>query len=130
MLDYLNEIAARSWMSIYLKIIAVILAFSAFVHVKNILGFGELPFQKSPLSWQIGDVAYTILNISTTVGLWIKAGWGVFIFLVAIISQFIIYTLFIDLFAFTEERRKIIKGLLGTEATTIAIFILLPIIKK
>ena len=129
-MEFLNEIAGRPWMSIYLKIIAVILAFGAVTHIGNMLGFGEKPFAQFPIAWKIGDVYFTILNVVAIIGLWKKAGWGVFAFLIAMASQFLIYTIFIDYFAFTDEHRRAIRGLLITEGIMVGIFILLVLIKK
>ena len=129
-MEFLNEIAVRPWMSIYLKIIAVILAFGAISHIRNMLGYGEKPFAQFPTAWKIGDVYFTILNVVAVIGLWKKAGWGILAFLIAMFSQFIIYTIFIKYFAFTDEHRKAIRGLLITEAIMVGIFVILILMKR
>ncbi len=70
------------------------------------------------------------IDTITAIGLWQKTVWGIFCFLTAIASQFLIYTIFIDYFAFTLEQRQTIYGLLGTELILLLIFFLLLVTKK
>ena len=117
-------------MDIYLRILALAMAYGALVHVTNILGFGEMPWQETPITWRVGDVFYGLLDTITAIGLWQRTTWGIICFLSAIASQFLIYTVFIDYFAFSIEQRQTIYGLLGTEAFLILILIGLFIARK
>ncbi len=130
MLENLKLVTEHFWMAIYLRILSFIIAYGALVHLANILGFGEMPWGEMPLTWRIGDIAYGLLDTITAIGLWQKTVWGIFCFLIAIASQFMIYTVFIDYFAFTVEQRQTIYGLLGTELILLLIFFLLFLIKK
>lgn len=130
MIAALSEIAARPWMGIYLRVLAVVLGYGAIVHIANILGFGEKPWLDGPLSWRIGDLVYGPLNISAAVGLWMRTHWGVVLFFVAVASQFVIYTVFTKHFAFTPEHRQTIYGLLGTEALLVAGFFVVWFLKR
>ncbi|MBE9046531.1 hypothetical protein IQ255_19310 [Pleurocapsales cyanobacterium LEGE 10410] len=117
-------------MGIYLKILAMMIAYGALVHLSNLLGFGEMPWQEMPLTWKVGDIVYGILDTLTAMGLWQKTVWGIFGFLGAIASQLIIYTVFIDYFAFTSEQHQTIYGLIGTELILLLIFFVLFVTKK
>jgi len=128
--ETLAQARDRSWMGIYLKILAVILAGGALVHYANIAGFGEKPWLETPLIWQVGDVAYAILDTVAAIGLWRQTPWGMLCFLFAIVSQFIIYTIFIDAFALTIAQQQTIYGLLIQEGILVGIFILLLVFKK
>lgn len=122
MLEKLKQTTQYSWMVIYLRILALIIAYGASVHSANLIGLGELPWAKMPLTWRIGDIAYGLLDIITAIGLWQRTAWGIVCFLGAIASQFLIYTVFIDYFAFTSEQRQTIYGLLGTELILLLVF--------
>ena len=129
-MESLAELASRPWMGIYLRFLAVVLGYGAIVHIANILGFGEKPWLEGPLSWRIGDLVYAPLNILAAVFLWFRSPWGILLFLIAVGSQFVIYTAFIDHFAFTAEHRRLIFGLLGTEALLVAGFVILWFLKR
>ena len=130
MLENLRQTTEHSWMAIYLRILAFIIAYGGLVHGANLIGFGEMPLSKMPLTWRVGDIVYGLLDTVTAIGLWQRTAWGIFCFLSAIASQFIIYTVFIDYFAFTSEQRQTIYGLLGTELILLLIFFVLFFTKK
>ncbi|WP_424101411.1 hypothetical protein [Moorena producens] len=130
MLNYFIEATKRPWMSIYLRIIAFVFAYGAIVHFSNIAGFGEMPWLETPLTWRIGDIFYGILDTAAVIGLWQRQVWGIGLCLVVILSQFIIYTVFIDYFAFTPDQRQTIYGLLVTEAILVLILTTLLLLKK
>ena len=130
MLTYLKQIAEYSWMGIYLRILALAIAYGALVHLTNILGFGEMPWSEMPITWRVGDVVYGLVDTITVIGLWQRTAWGVICFLSAIASQFLIYTIFIDYLAFTIQQRQTIYGLLGTEAILILVLVVLFIAQK
>lgn len=121
-MNYLAQIANNSWMKIYLRILALIFTYSGLIHITNIIGLGQQPWLETPLTWQIGDIIYGILDIVTVIGLWQRKAWGISCFLIGILSQFLIYTVFIDYFAFTEQQRTTIYSLLGTEVILLLIF--------
>lgn len=56
---------------IYLRILAIFYGYGATVHLFNLLGFGELPWQEMPLSWKLGDMFYGIIDPLTAIGLWL-----------------------------------------------------------
>ena len=117
-------------MGVYLRLLAIVLGYGAIVHIANMAGFGERPWLEGPLAWRIGDLVYAPLNIFAAVGLWLQTHWGIALFFVAVGSQFVIYTVFIDAFAFTEAHRRTIYGLLGTEALLVLGFLLVWALKR
>ncbi|MGK7949725.1 MAG: hypothetical protein AB4368_13275 [Xenococcaceae cyanobacterium] len=70
MLEKFKQTTQYSWMAIYLRILALIFAYAASVHSANLIGLGELPWAKMPLTWRIGDISYGLLDIVTAIGLW------------------------------------------------------------
>ena len=104
--------------------------YGAVVHIANIAGFGEKPWLEGPLSWRIGDLVYGPLNVAAAIALWTKSHWGIVLFLIAVASQFVIYTIFIDHFAITPEHRKTIYGLLGTESVLVAGLLVVWLLKR
>jgi len=117
-------------MGIYLRFLAIAIAYGASIHIANLLGFGEKPWSEMPMSWRVGDVVYGIVDLISAIGLWQQTAWGILCFFGAIASQFLIYTVFIDAFAFTAEQRQTIYGLLGTEAIFLLVFAVLFLTKK
>ena len=129
-LKNLRQTTAYSWMATYLRILAVIMAYGALIHGANLIGLGEIPWGKMPLTWRVGDVVYGCLDVVTAIGLWQKTAWRILCFFGTLASQFIIYTVFIDYFAFTSEQRQTIYGLLGTELILLLVFFSLFLTKK
>ncbi len=117
-------------MGIYLRVLALALGFGALVHLGNIAGFRERPWLEGPLAWRIGDLLYAPLNIVAAVGLWMRANWGSLLFLLAVGSQFVIYTSFIDSFAFTPEHRQTVYGLLGTLSLLVLGLIVVALLQR
>lgn len=124
------DTAERPWFNRYLKLLALIFAYGASVHVGNMTGLGELPLAQQPLAWRMGDIFFAGLDLAAVVGLWQQKTWGIACYLVGTATQFLIYTLFIDVFAFTPEDHTTIYGLLGTEALLFTVFLILWLAKK
>ncbi|WP_088242211.1 hypothetical protein [Calothrix rhizosoleniae] len=130
MLNSLLEATGLYWMGIYLRFLAVVFAYGAIVHLTNMAGLGAKPWLETPLGWRIADVIYFILDIAAAIGLWQQKIWGISLFLLGFLSQFVIYTIFIDYFTSTFEKQQTIYGLLGTEAILILLFFILFFTKK
>ena len=126
----MSETLARPWMRIYMRVLAVALAYGGVVHIANMLGFGEKPWLEGPLAWRVGDLVYAPLNLAGAVGLWLRQPWGVLLFLALVVSQFVIYTVFIDAFAFTAEQRRTVYGLLATQGLLTAVLVGLWLLRR
>ena len=124
-MNYLAQAANDRWIGLYLRLLAVVFTYGASVHLANIVGMGALPWLDTPLSWRIGDIVYGSLDISAVIGLWQRKGWGMAIAILGLLSQIGLYTVFIDVFAFTPEQRAVIHSLLGTEGLLLLILVLL-----
>lgn len=107
---------------IYLKILALFYFYGATVHYANLLGFGEIPFRESPLSWQIGDISYGILGTLTFIGLWLKTRWGIIGFFLSAVSQLILYLVFPKWFAFNAEQQQLLWSMIIFHLVTLSIF--------
>lgn len=80
-------------MKIFLRILAVIYAVAAVLHIGSIIGLGRTPFADAPLSWQVSDIAYGMIDTIAAVGLWQQKSWGIAAFFVAAISEILLFTL-------------------------------------
>ena len=107
---------------IYLRIIALLYLYGAIVHYANLLGFGEMPFIKEPLSWQIADVSYAILDTITVIGLWLKTPWGMASFFLSAASQLFLYIGFPQWFAFNPEQQQLLGSMVIFHIVTLLIF--------
>ncbi|MDJ0797134.1 MAG: hypothetical protein QNJ51_09910 [Calothrix sp. MO_167.B12] len=130
MFNYLIEATELYWMGIYLRVLAFVFAYGAIVHASNMAGLGGKPWLETPLIWRIADIVYFILDIAAVIGLWQRKVWGIGLFLLAFLSQFVLYTIFLDYFASNPEEKQTIYGLLGTEAILILVFLILFWTKK
>ncbi|MEM9926448.1 MAG: hypothetical protein AAF915_22295 [Cyanobacteria bacterium P01_D01_bin.50] len=110
-------------MGIYLKILALFYLYGAIVHYANLLGFGEMPFMKEPLSWQIADVFYAILDSLTFIGLWLKTRWGMAGLFLGVASQLILYIGFPHWFAFNQEQQQLLWSMVIFHFVTVLIFL-------
>lgn len=121
-MNVLFEYRHKTSMGIYLRILALFYLYGGIVHYANLLGFGEIPFIQSPLSWQIADVSYAILDTFTVIGLWLKAPWGIVCFFLSATSQLILYIGFPQWFAFTSEQRYLLWSMVFFHFVTLFIY--------
>lgn len=119
------------WTSIYAKLMAVVLAYGATVHMGNIAGLTGTPWDSTPLLWRSMDVLLLIFNVVAAISLWQGLAWSVgFVFVGIVLLQFVPYTVFRSHFVLQPEDAQTLNGLLGTEALLLAIFALLLWLKK
>jgi hypothetical protein len=97
-------------MKIYLRILAAIYAFAACKHLANMLGFGELPWLNAPLAWQISDIVYAVLDSVAAIGLYLQKRWGVAAFLLAAVSEILLFTLVPHWFVLRPEHLSLLRG--------------------
>ncbi|MEM7726552.1 MAG: DUF6163 family protein [Cyanobacteria bacterium P01_A01_bin.45] len=109
----------------YLKILAIFYLYGAIVHYSNLLGFGEMPFTEEPLSWQIADIFYAILDTFTVIGLWLGTRWGIASFLLSAASQLILYLSVPNWFAFNPQQQQLLWSMIIFHVITLVIFFVL-----
>jgi hypothetical protein len=97
-------------MKLFLRILAVIYAVAAVMHIGSILGFGRMPFGDMPLSWQLSDIAYSLIDTVAAVGLWQQKSWGVAAFLLAACSEILLFTFTPDLFTSDPAELQMLQG--------------------
>jgi len=112
-------------LKIFLRILAVIYAFAAILHVGSILGFGRIPFAEAPLSWQLSDIFYGIVDTIAAVGLFLMRPWGVAAFFVAAISEILLFTLIPEWFVVEPQQLTMLRGFAVYHVIAIAIYFFL-----
>jgi hypothetical protein len=112
-------------MNIYLRLLACIYTFAAVVHIGNMLGFGELPWAEAPLVWRVGDIGYAILDTVAAVGLFLLKPWGVAAFLVAAVSEILLFTLVPEWFVLKPEHLTMLRGFAAYHLVAIGIYLFL-----
>ena len=128
--DLLREACSLPWMGIYLRLVGLMYAFGAAVHLANILGFGAAGWKRSPISWKVLDVAYVLLDGAVVVGLWLLAPWGVICFLAAALSQILLYTLFRGAFARSPDHVRTLRAMVSFHVATLIAFVGLLVLKR
>jgi len=116
-------------MKIFLRILAAIYAFAAVLHIGSILGFGRMPFTEMPLSWQLSDIFYGIIDTIAAVGLWQAKSWGIAAFFVAAISEILLFTLVPHWFVVEPGQLTMLRGFVVYHVLAISIFFLLRYLK-
>ena len=112
-------------MKLFLRILAVIYAVAAILHIASILGLGPTPFADAPLSWQISDVAYGVIDTIAAIGLWRQKWWGIAAFFTAAISEILLFTLVPDWFVIEPEQLPMLRGFVVYHIVAIAFYFLL-----
>jgi hypothetical protein len=112
-------------MKIFLRILAVIYAFAAVMHIGSILGFGRTPFADAPLSWQLSDIAYGVIDTIAAIGLWQQKFFGIAAFFVAAISEILLFTLVPEWFVVEPEQLTMLRGFVAYHLVAIAIYFVL-----
>jgi len=109
-------------MNIFLRILATIYAFAALRHIANILGFGELPWAEAPLSWQVTDIAYAILDTIAAIGLFMQRRWGVVAFVAAAVSEIVLFTFVPHWFVLRPAHLIMLRGFVAYHLIALAIW--------
>ncbi|MEL7038196.1 MAG: hypothetical protein AAFO04_21650 [Cyanobacteria bacterium J06592_8] len=122
MIKHIFESRQKLEMGIYLRVLSLVYLYGAVVHFANLLGFGELSWREMPLSWKLGDIFYGVLDPITAVGLWLKTTWGIAGFLLAAMSQIILYLGFPAWFVFTPEHQQTLWSLVIFHLISLGIF--------
>lgn len=112
-------------LKIFLRILAVIYTFAAIVHIGSIMGFGRIPFSEAPLSWQISDIFYGIVDTIAAAGLFLLRRWGIAAFFAAAISEILLFTFVPDWFVVEPWQLTMLRGFVIYHLAAIAIYLLL-----
>ncbi|NEP16351.1 MAG: hypothetical protein F6J97_05525 [Leptolyngbya sp. SIO4C1] len=131
MLTALTNAVAQPWTGLYLRFLAVVLAYGAAMHVGNILGWSGKPWLTTPLLWRVMDVVLLLFNAIAAVGLWYRQAWAVAAFVVGLVAlQIVPYTVFRQQFIEAPEQAQVLNGLVGTELALLLVLGLLLVAKK
>jgi uncharacterized membrane protein (UPF0136 family) len=112
-------------MKIFLRILSVIYAFAAVLHIGSILGLGRIPFSEAPLSWQLSDIFYGAIDTIAAVGLFQQKSWGVAAFFVAAISEVLLFTLVPQWFVVEPAQLTMLRGFVAYHLVAISIYFVL-----
>lgn len=112
-------------MKVFLRILAAIYAFAAILHIGSIFGFGRMPFAEMPLSWQLSDIAYGLIDSVAAVGLWQQKNWGIAAFLLAAVSEILLFTLVPEWFVMEPGQLTMLRGFVAYHLVAIAIYFFL-----
>ena len=114
----------------FLKVVAVLYLLGALVHLGNLTGFNEIQPKEAPLIWLVLDVFYLVLDLLVGIGLWQRTSWGVKCFLIAVMTQLVLYTGFPSYFAKTPGQVEALRGLVGFHLSTVAMYVVLRVINR
>ena len=130
--EILKDMINRKWTGIYLRIISVILAFSALSHIISTLGLVSNPWGgEITLPLRVLDVLLLVFNIVVAIGLWFKKSWAVIALVTGIILLHIIpFTVFGQYFTLTPEHGKMLTNLVIFDLIILSILAVLALIKK
>jgi len=112
-------------MKIFLRILSIIYAFAAVLHIGSILGFGRTPFDEAPLSWQLSDIFYGVIDTIAAVGLYQQKFWGIAAFFVAAISEILLFSLVPDWFVVEPEQLTMLRGFIAYHVVALSIYFVL-----
>ena len=118
----------QKWLGIYLRFLAVVLLYGAFVHIGNITGLSGISWQQTPILWQVMDIVLLGFDLLVAWGLWQKKAWSAIAFTLGIVVlQIIPYTAFRSYFIVTSEDSMILNQMLILETILVGILLALLI---
>lgn len=94
-----------------LLVLAAFCALGALVHVGNLLGFGELAWHESPLTWKIGDIWWGALEIAAVAGIVARSPVGIAASMRAATSQVLAYGVYSKHSALSDDDHAMLRGL-------------------
>jgi hypothetical protein len=115
---------------IYLRILAVIYGFAAILHIGSVVGLGRVPFEEAPLSWQLSDIFYGVVDTIAAIGLFKNRPWGIAAFFVAAISEILLFTLVPEWFVVEPAQLTMLRGFVVYHIVAISLYFILRRIEK
>ncbi len=121
-LEILEQAPKQTWTGIYVRILAGILMYGAFVHVGNIAGWSGTRWVDTPVLWRVMDVVLLVFNVVLAIALWFSLPWSIIAFIIGIVAlQLIPYTIFRSHFIETPDQAQALNGLIATHLILLAI---------
>ena len=101
LLDAIDALPLELFLMMFLRLSAAVWLVTGLVHWARIVEY--LPwrgrvFGDMPLEWQSAIVFYGVLDLVTAVGLWLATGWGVALWVVAIVCQILTHGAMAEIF--------------------------------
>jgi len=119
--------------AIFLRVLSVFCLLGALSHLGSILSLVGPSWLSKPILFRIADSVLLPTNLVLAWGLWRNRAWAVFAWLGAVLLLQVIpilFLLFTGAFATDPIQRRAFYGLLATNATLVAVFLLLLPRKK
>jgi hypothetical protein len=132
-MEFLNvsEALQQTWTRVYVRFLALVLAFGGMVHVGNMLGLNGVSWRESALHLRVMDVVLLAFNVIVGLGLWFRLPWALVAFVGGIITlQIVPYTLFRRYFIQRPEDAGTLTGLVVTVILLLGILVALVAVKK
>jgi hypothetical protein len=117
-------------MKIFLRILATIYAFAAILHIGSVVGLGRVPFEDAPLSWQVSDIFYGVLDTIAAIGLFRLRPWGIVAFFIAAISEILLFTLVPEWFVVEPEQLIMLRGFVVYHLGAMTIYFVLAYFER
>ncbi|MFC1760348.1 hypothetical protein ACFLZD_02370 [Candidatus Neomarinimicrobiota bacterium] len=129
---FLKDGVNCKWTGIYLRILSVILGFSALAHIGSTFGLVSNPWGgEITLPMRILDVVLLVFNIVVAIGLWLKKPWAVVVLVIGIVLlQIILFTIFRQYFILTPEHGRMLYKLATSDLIMLAILAILLFKRK
>jgi hypothetical protein len=117
-------------MKIFLRVLATIYAFAAILHLGSVMGLGRVPFEDAPLSWQVSDIFYGVLDTIAAIGLFKLRPWGIVAFFISAISEILLFTLVPEWFVVEPEQLTMLRGFVVYHIGAIAFYFILAYFER
>ena len=111
----------RTWFYVATMVIGVMYGYGGLVHIGNILGFGEVPWAEAPISWKLGDLFWGTLDIIAVVGIILRSPIGILAVVLAALSQVVVYGIWPERFALTDQHFSALKGMVYFNASILIV---------
>ena len=110
-MEWIAQAFERKWFYVGAIIVSLFYGFGGVVHLGNLLGFGEVKWLESPVSWRVGDIWWGTLDIIAVVGVVFKSPIGLLALLLAAGSQVLMYGFYPQLFALSDAHNATLRSL-------------------
>lgn len=105
----------------YLRALGFMFMVGGMIYWARILGvplFGGVPFLEMGIEWKVATVYFAILNLVAAVGLWLGVSWGSVTWMLAALTQVVMFVGLFDIFGFDV-------GLVVFHIATIGVYFML-----
>lgn len=98
-----KKVTAHTILVWYLRALSILFILGGVVYWARIFGVAALgigPFDAMTIEWKVATVYFAVLNLVAAVGLWLGVSWGTVMWLLAGLSQLVMFIGFSGFFGF------------------------------